>query len=278
MRSLLSLIIIIGGNLYPEVCAQQAVTRFYHSNLYSSVGLFSKHQPGSFAGNDNAAALVNVSEPTIGLNVQKLFDVQQLKQVIITTVLPVQQNVYALTVYHQGVPEFNETQAALKYGMSLSETTGIGAGLLVNTYKGSGMKRAYAYSFELGIIQQLAKGIISGVQVKNPVGSVFTGTGNEKMESVYSIMLGYEPSEKFYSGMSYVWKSVQPHYFQWNLHYYPVEKISIKGAIQSAPMNMLLGVGYQAGWFLLDVYTTYHTYLGLSPGVQFVYRFKNHTK
>ncbi len=277
MRSLLHLI-IIWGCFYSGVCAQQPVPRFYHSNLYNSTGVLSLYQPNPFAANDNAAILAHASAATIGLNVQKLYDVPQLKQVCITTVLPVQQNAFAFTVYHQGIPEFNETQAALKYGMSLSENTGIGAGLLLNTYKGSGMKRAYAYSFELGIIQQLAGGIAAGVQVKNPAGSKYTGTDNEKMESVYRVMLGYEPSEKFYSGMSYVLRNVQPDYLQWNLHYYPVEKISIKAVMQSAPMTMLFGVGYQAGRFYLDVYTTYHTYLGLSPGVQFVYHIKTQSK
>ncbi len=110
----------------------------------------------------------------------------------------------------------------------------------------------------------------AGIHVNNPVGGKFGKDQQEKLSSVYAVGLGYEASDKFFISAEIEKEEDQPVNVNAGLQYKFIPQLLVRAGMSSATSSAWLGLGLTIKSFRLDVTTSYHPQLGITPGVLFL--------
>src|SRR5205814_9284199 len=130
---------------------------------------------------------------------------------------------------------------------------------------------ASVINFETGAILHLTEKLNAGVHVYNPVGGKFGKDEQEKLSSVYSGGIGYEASDKFFISAEIEKEEDQPVNVNAGMQYKFLPQLLARGGISTSTSSMYLGIG--VGWksIRLDITTSYHQQLGITPGLMVIF-------
>lgn len=240
---------------------------------YIGLGAYSKLHQDIFSFTSNQAALAQIHNGAVGVYGERRFFLSDLNNYTAALAIPTTSGNFGLKTGYFGSAEYNETQIGLAYGRKMGENIDIGAQFNYNAIRIAGYGSSSAVSFEIGTVLHVTEQLHIGIHVNNPVGGKFGKDQEEKLPSVYSFGLGYDASEKFFCSAEIVKEEDQPVNVNAGIQYKLLPQLLARVGMETATSSAWAGIGVSWKAFRIDVTTTYHPQLGVSPGLLIVFNF-----
>ena len=240
---------------------------------YIGLGAYSLNHVDVFSFTSNQASLAQLKNAAAGVYGERRFLLDELNNYTAVLVLPTNTGNFGLKTNYYGFSDYNETQLGLAYGRKLGNKVDIGAQFNYHGIRIAGYGNASAISFELGAVMHISDKLHAGVHVSNPAGGKFGKDQQEKLSSVYTIGLGYDASEKFFVSAEIEKEEDQPVNVNAGMQYKFLPQLLARVGMSTATSSAWFGLGLNIKSFRIDVTTSYHPQLGITPGLMLLFNF-----
>lgn len=178
----------------------------------------------------------------------------------------------ALQMQYFGNPDYNELQAGINYGKSLGKIN-IGAAVGYNSARIAGFAKEAAISVQLATVCRLTDNIYTGLQIINP--RITSGGLKMQTASIYKLGFGYMHSSKAYTGFEFYKEEDRPPQVIAAVYYRFAQQFFARAGFVSGASQLFCGAGWKWKDFQLEVISSQHPVLGISPGILFTYQKDN---
>ncbi|MEI9944458.1 MAG: hypothetical protein WDN26_09605 [Chitinophagaceae bacterium] len=242
---------------------------------YTGLGAYSLQQADVLSFSANQASLAQIKNAAAGVYGERRFLLAELNNYSGAFALPTSSGNFGLNVNYYGFSDYNESQLGLAYARSLGSKVDLGVQFNYNNIRIAGYGTASAISFEIGTIMHITDQLHAGIHVNNPVGGKLGKDQQEKLPSVYTAGLGYEVSEKFFVSTEIIKEEDRPVNINAGMQYKFLPQLLARAGVATATSSLWLGVGLSWKTFRVDITSTYHPQLGITPGLLILFNFKN---
>lgn len=245
---------------------------------YTGLGAYSIQHTDIFSFTSNPASLSQLKNAAAGVYAERRFLLSELSHYQAVTGIKTTSGNFGLNMAYSGFSDYNETRLGLAYGRKLGNTLDVGVQFNYNSILIAGYGNAAAVSFEIGSVLHLTEKMHAGIHINNPVGGKFGKDQSEKLPSVYTLGLGYEASDKFFVSTEIIKEEDQPVNINAGFQYKIIPQLLARAGISSATTSGWVGVGLSWKSCRLDITTSYHPQLGVTPGLLLLINFKEKEK
>jgi hypothetical protein len=241
---------------------------------YFALGAYSTHNVDVYATRSNAASLAQLERSAIAVYGERRFMLQDLNLYTGSLGITTGSGNFALQGSYFGFNLSNQTQLSLSYGRKVTSKVDIGASFHYNQIKQAGIYgSASAVTGSLGLLLHLSDKVTAGINAYNPIGASFGKDNAERIPAQYNFGLGYEASDKLFLSTEIVKTENRKLDVNAGLQYKFVKQFFVRAGIATLTSNYYVGLGFNLKDFRLDIATSYHPQLGLSPGLLLLYEF-----
>jgi hypothetical protein len=240
---------------------------------YTGLGAYSINHVDVFSFTSNQASLAQIQNASAGIYGERRFLLSELNNYTAVIAVPTNTGNFGLKTNYYGSGDYNETQIGLAYGRKLGSKIDIGAQFNYSGIRIAGYGNASAISFELGTVLHITDKFHAGIHVANPVGGKFGKDEQEKLSSVYTMGLGYDASEKFFISAEIEKEEDQPVNVNAGMQYKFISKLLARVGISTATSSAWFGLGLTLQSLRIDITTSYHPQLGVTPGLLLIFNF-----
>lgn len=241
---------------------------------YGGTGAFHPGHTDPFSFVLQPAALARVKSVAAGVSGGRGYGLKEFSQYSIVATLPAGLGTAGLQTAFGGFTGYSENVFSLGYGRMAGEKLSVGMNFCYQQLRIPGYGAAGAMGAEAGLLLQLTKEFYSGIRVKNPVAGRYGKDRQERMPSLYAAGFGYAPSAFFYVSTEFRKTAGQPVNIAVNFQYRPLAILLLRGGMETAASVYWAGAGFVLKKCRLDLFTTVHPQLGLTPGLQVLFHFK----
>jgi len=242
---------------------------------YTGFGAYSRNNSDVFSFTTNQASLAQLKNASAGVFGEKRFLLTELNNYTAAVGLPTKSGNFGLKAGYYGFSDYNETQLGLAYARKLGNKVDIGAQFNYNGIRIAGYGSDAAVGFEIGTVLHVTDKLHAGVHLINPVGGKFGKNQEEKLASFYTFGLGYEASEKFFVSTEIIKEEDQPVNVNAGVQYKFISRLLVRAGMSTNTSTAWLGIGLTLKSFRVDVTTSYHPQLGITPGLLLLFNFKS---
>jgi hypothetical protein len=243
------------------------------SAAYAGVGALSNNNVDVFCIAANQAALTKLKQASIGVYSEKRFLLKDLGFYDAAVAIPTRSGNFGFDGRYFGSADYNEAQVGLSYARSLGSIIDLGVQFDYYAVRIAGYGNASSVNFELGAILYLTDNLNAGLHLYNPLGSKLGKNGEEKLASIYSFGIGFEPSKSFFFSMELAKEEDKPPNVIAGLQYKLLPQLLTRAGISTTTSSTYFGIGFQWKLMRLDATASYHPQLGISPGIMLLYNF-----
>lgn len=221
---------------------------------------------------NNQAAMAFVKDISIGLFTERRFMMSELSYSAGGVTLPTKSGVFGINVSYAGFDVYNEKKAGLSYARLFSKK--ISAGIQFD-YLGTSIAEygnGSTFTFEAGLLVKITDKFSTGAHVFNPV-RVNSGFIDEKVPTTLKLGVSYEPSDKVWLSAEAKKNIDQSPQFCAGLEYRVIDALHLRAGFETNPGLYSFGVGINVQQLKIDLATTYHQVLGVSPQLSISYAF-----
>lgn len=240
---------------------------------YITLGAYSLNHVDVFSFTSNQASLAQLKSSSVGLYGERRFLLNELNNYTATIGLTTKTGNFGVKANYSGFSDYNETQLGVAYARKLGNNLDVGAQFNYNGIQIAGYGNASAISFEVGTIFHISEKLHAGIHANNPVGGKFGKEQQEKLSAVYSFGLGYDASSKFFISAEIEKEEDQPINVNAGFQYKFIPQLLVRAGMSSATSSAWLGVGVTLKSVRFDITSSYHSQLGLTPGLLFIFNF-----
>ncbi len=181
---------------------------------------------------------------------------------------------FGLTIQNFGINDYNEQKIGLSYARKLFDKLSMGVQFDFLNTRITNYGSTAALTFEIGFVAPINKELTVGARVYSPMRVAITE--DEDIPGLLGIGFTYHPSKKvFFNGE--VEKGIDTDLsIRAGIEYQIHSVVSLRVGGAANPTLATFGLGFQiSDQFNMDIATTYHQVLGLSPGIGIRYGSKN---
>jgi hypothetical protein len=252
--------------------------RYSISMPYINLGAYSTKQLDPFSFTSNKAALAQIKNGGIGIYGERRFLLAQNSVYGLAAAIPTKMGNFGLQLNYAGFANFNEQKAGLAYAKSLGGKVDVGVQFNYYGYKIPAYNNASTINFEIGTIVHVTDKINAGVHIYNPVSSKLGKDNEEKLAAAYKFGLGYDATDNFYFSTEIVKEENQPINITGGVQYHFKKQFFARAGFRSDNSTGFAGIGFLYSGLRIDVATSFHPQLGISPGILLIYNLKHNAK
>lgn len=241
---------------------------------YAGFSAYSHIQIDAFSFIANQASLAQLKNSAAGVYGERRFMLKEMSSYSAVVAVPTSSGNLGLQTNYTGSNNYNETKIGLAYARQLGSKLDIGAQFNYQAIKIPVYGNVSAISFEIGTILHITEKFNAGVHINNPFGGKFGKDQQEKLPSIYTAGFGYDVSEKVLVSGEIVKEENEPVTVNAGIQYNLLPQVFARAGIASATSSMWFGIGLLLKSFRVDVTSNYHPQLGITPGLLFVFNFK----
>ncbi len=223
------------------------------------------------SGISNQAGLAYLKAPAVSVGAHQKFLINDLQLFTLMAAYPTQSGTFGLQVNYFGFDLYNEQKIGIAYSRRLFDNLSIGAQIdFLNTrIEEFGSKGLF--TFELGLQAKVLEDLYIGAHIYNPIRQEIVE--DEFLPTIFSLGLGYIPSEKV-EVLIEVQKNIDfPVSFRFGLQYTPIQELMLRTGFQTESTQFSMGAGYVIKKLLvIDIAANYHQILGFTPSVGLTYQ------
>lgn len=241
---------------------------------YYSLNNLSGQVPHPIAAAFNPAALAKIKNSSVGIFGEQRFLLKDLAFYHFALSLHTKPGNFGINGYYSGSVEFNSMSIGAAYGRSLGETVDIGIQFDYSSYQLKGYGKASFINVQMGSIFHLSEQFHAGIHVKNLAG--FRSNQNiEKLNPLITIGLGFDASENFFAAIAFQKEMERQNDAQAMIRYKLQNKISLKAGLATQIPVAYAGISFTLKQFIIDVLSSHHPQLGITPGLSLQYNFQS---
>ncbi len=241
---------------------------------YLSLGAYSSHNVDIYATRANPASLAQLQRPAVAVYGERRFQLDNLNLYTGSVGLTTNSGNFAVHGAYFGSNLSNQSQLSLAYGRKITSKVDIGASFDYQQISQAGIYgKANAITGTVGLLLHLTDKIHAGINAYNPIRAAYDKDKQERLPSQYSLGIGYDASEKFFVSAELIKSEGHNVNVNAGFQYQFVKQFFIRAGIATLTSNYFAGLGFRLKDFRLDIATSYHPQLGLSPGLLLLYEF-----
>ena len=232
-----------------------------------------------WSSNNNQAGLGFVENLSAGIYYENRFLLKETSYKAGAFVLPVKRGAIGLSVTSFGFELYNETKAGLSYGMRFGDKFSMGVQLnYLNTSLTQNYGSKTSITGAVGLIAKLSKELSLGVHVYNPTRAKLAEYDNERVPTVMKLGLDYRFSNKVMLAVSTEKDVNFDAVVNAGIEYHIIEMLYLRGGISTNPTQYAFGIGMKFKDFKVDLSSSFHQTLGITPAISIVYSRKKKAK
>jgi hypothetical protein len=266
-------ICLIFAGLSLRVNAQVIST---HSNV--ALGAYSTKHRDAFSFGVNQAALAGAKAPTAGIFSERKFFLEELSFYALALLVPVPGGGVGISGDYYGGPAYHEGRTGVAYGRSLGSKASIGVQFSYHSRRATGYKGLSAIGFSLGGLLSISDKLSTGLRIESPAGGRFGGSSGVNLPAVYGVGFGYEPSDLFFITAEIVKEENAAVSVNAGFEYQLAASCWLRAGVTTGSSSVWGGAGFSWRIFRVDITTSYHPVLGLSPGLLLLFHLKSSGK
>ena len=275
MKRVLSLITL---SLLSQNLSSQVANDVVGANS-TSMGGFNSTLSDVWSTNNNQAGLGFMTDIAGGLFYENRFLLKETSYRAGAFVLPVKTGAFGLSVASFGYSAYSETKAGLSYGQRFGDKFSVGVQLnYLNTKLSQDYGSKNSLTAAIGFIAKLNKELTLGVHVYNPTRSKLAEYDTEKIPTIMKLGLDYRFSEKVMIGVETEKDLNYDAVVKAGLEYHISEILYLRGGISTNPTMYSFGFGLKMKNFKMDISSSFHQTLGMTPGISLIYQKKKTSK
>jgi len=186
----------------------------------------------------------------------------------------IKSGTFGVTIQNFGINDYNEQKIGLAYARKLFDKLSMGVQFdLINT-RITNYGSAAVFTFEIGFVAPINKELTVGARIFSPMRVAITE--EEDVPGLMGIGFSYHPSKKVFLNGE-VEKGIDTDLsIRAGVEYQIHSVVSLRLGGAANPTLATFGLGFKiSDQFNMDIATTYHQVLGLSPGIGIRYGLKN---
>jgi hypothetical protein len=207
----------------------------------------------------------------VGLYSERKFFQAELNSYLVAACVPMSPGNFGVKLGLAGSPFYQEMQAALAYARKLGIKADLGLQFNYSTIQIPLYGNSSAISFEAGTIFHISQKFHTGFHIGNPVGGRYGKNKEEKLPSIYTMGMGYSPSENLLVSIEITKEEFHPVEINAGIHYriLPVLELRLGMAVVSSTFSA--GAGFSFKSFQLNILSSYHPQMGITPGLAIIF-------
>ncbi len=243
-----------------------------------SVGAFGNFSNDVFSITSNPASLANFKQPSVGIYFEKKYLLNELSFIQTATAIPTRSGNFGIKTSYFGFNNYNETALGLVYARKLGTNFDIGVQFDYDKITVASYGKSSFVNYSVGLLFQLNENFHFAFNTYNPIEINNEKNTEIKFASNYKFGVGYKPFDKFFLAVELEKEKQQLPFVKLGIQYRFLPQILARGGIETNTALIYFGVGYFFKSFRIDVVTSHHPQLGITPGLYFFYNFKRKQK
>ncbi len=238
----------------------------------TALGGFSTTLSDLWSTNNNQAGLGFVNELSAGMYYENRFMLKETSYKAGAFVLPLKTGAIGFSVTSFGYSAYSENKAGLSYGIKLAEKVAVGVQLnYLNNRLTGDYGQSNTFTAAIGVISPLTKELTVGVHIYNPNRTKLADYNNERVPTIMKLGLDYKFSEKVFLAVEAEKDINFSPVVKVGVEYHAIEMLYLRGGISTNPTLSSFGFGLKLKDFKLDISSSFHQTLGLTPSVSLIY-------
>ncbi len=238
----------------------------------TALGGFSSTLSDVWSTSNNQAGLGYLTEMTGGIYYESRFMLKETSFKAGAFAFPTKLGAFGLNVKSFGYSLYNQTQAGLSYGQKLTDKIAVGVQLnYFNVKLNQDYGQKSTFTAALGFMANLTEEITLGVHVFNPTRVKLADYNNERVPTIMKLGLDYKFSEKVFLGVETEKDINYDAVVKVAVEYNPIDILYLRGGVATNPHMSSFGFGVKLKDLKLDLSSSFHQTLGLTPAVSIVY-------
>jgi long-subunit fatty acid transport protein len=222
----------------------------------------------------NQAGLAHLKKNEAGFYYENRYSIQELSLKGLAIATPLKSGVLGLSVTHFGFSLFSETKAGLAYSLKMGEKVSAGVQLnYKNIFIGEGFGNRGIMTAEAGFLAELTDGLTLGAHIYNPSRARIAHYNNEREPTIMRLGLVYSLSQNTLFCIEALKDTQNKPVFKAAMEYQPVENFYLRAGVSSNPSANTFGIGFYFKKIRIDMASSFHSVLGLSPMISCTYSF-----
>ena len=221
----------------------------------------------------NPAALANFKNSSAGIYGEQRFLLKDLSFYRFALALHTKPGNFGINGYYSGSVDYHSMSVGGAYGRKLGEKADIGIQFDYSTYQLKGYGKTSFVNMQIGGLIHLSEQLHAGLHVKNLAG-FRSNQQSEKLKTVYTIGLGYDASDKFFASIAFQKEEDHQNDIHAMVRYDVQNNIGFKAGISTQVPVAYGGIIIGLKNFTIDVLSSYHPQLGITPGLALLYNFQ----
>lgn len=217
----------------------------------------------------NAASLSRLAQGGFAAYAERRFNLDNLNAYSFAAAIPMKQaGGFGLYGAYLGFAQSNQSQLTFSYGRKVSQGVDIGASFHYHNLQQSGIYgNSTAITGSVGLLLHLSDKITAGVNYFNPVRTSWKNAEGEHLPSRVTFGLGYDASEKVLVAAEIDKEEGQAVNVNAAIQYQMLPSLFLRAGIATQTSNYFGAIGLKLAGFNIEIASSYHPTLGLSPGV-----------
>lgn len=236
------------------------------AHAYFSLHNYSKWQPQIIAAGYNPAAFANLAQNALFVYAEQRFLLQELSTYRTGAGLKTHAGVWGLQGAIRGNTSYRNTSGTLSYGRQLNERISVGLGFEYQVFRIKGYEHTGFVNINAGTTIKLTENLRSGISV-NRLPAYRINNHSDSPGPVFQVTFGYDFSQQVYGAIGFEKAGEAPNDVQFLLVYRLRENLQVKGGVASAAPVYFGGISFSTGKINIDCLSSYHPYLGITPGL-----------
>ncbi len=238
----------------------------------SAMGNASVSLSDVWSAQHNQAGLGFVRDYSAGACYENRFLLKELSIKGGAIAVPVKGGTFGLCITSFGYSQYSENKYSLSFSKSFGNKLSAGIALdYLSTKIADGYGSRGAFAAEAGIIAKPLKGLTFGAHVYNPTRAKITTYNNETLPTIIKLGAEYAFSDKVLIAIETDKDISQKAIFKAGIEYKIVKEFYLRAGISTKPVLSSFGFGINIKNFKIDIATTYHQILGISPQLGLTY-------
>ena len=221
----------------------------------------------------NQAGMASIRKITVALAFEKPFAGYDLSTQSAVLVVPVNKNVFGLSIQRYGFATYNEQRTAFAYARSFGPRLYTALSFNYHHLNIANYGSAQAYTIEAGIQYHFRNGVTIAAHLANPNQNSFADYITAGMPARLQVGASYLSSEKVLLALAIEKTFQEPFDAKLGLEYQVIKLFALRGGISLEPFKQYAGFGLNYHKLKMDVAAASQPVLGYSPQIALSYEF-----
>ncbi len=261
--------------------------RFYASNGDGSLGPRSAALGHSslcladvWSTRNNQGNLGYIRKSEAGAYYENRFFIKELSQSGFAMAAPVKKGTFGLCYSLLGYKLYRQTHVTASYGIKLTEAVSVGVGIdFLSTKIADIYGQTQTFTGSIGITAKVLPQLTISSHIYNPFRSSLASYNNEKIPTIIKFGAQYIFSKKVFIVAEAEKISAKKINIKAGIEYNPSPLFFLRAGGSSYPTQASFGIGINYHGLKIDMSSSYHSILGISPQIGLCYAFgKDKTK